>query len=95
MNVAYNRANFQYPFLHQDEIFSRVHATLQPALSIGPPVGRLVGQSRFTFIYDFISLTSLLLPKWSIDLKYGPCPPADFGSRVSGLVLFYSQFWGT
>ena len=24
--------------------------------------------------YDFIYLTSLLLPKWSGDLKYGPCP---------------------
>ena len=36
------------------------------------------------FFYDFYSLTSLLLPKWSSDLKYGPCPPArDFGSRVS------------
>ena len=34
------------------------------------------------FFYDFISLTSLLLPKWS-DLKYSPCPPV---SRVSGLV---------
>ena len=61
-----------------------MHATLQPALS----VGRLVGWSHFTFFYDFISLTSLLLPKWSGDLKYGPCPPArDFGSRVSGLVF--------
>lgn len=35
-------------------------------------------------------MTSLLLPKWSSDLKYGPCPPArDFGSRVSGLVNDY------
>ena len=60
-------------------IFSRVHATLQPAL-----VGRSV---MFDFFYDFISLTSLLLPKWSIDLKHGPCPPArDFGSCVSGLL---------
>ena len=58
-------------------IFSRMHATLQPALS----VGRSVGRSHFTFFYDFISLTSL--PKWSGDLKYGPCPPAPhFGSRV-------------
>ena len=48
-----------------------------------------VGWSHFTFFYDFISLTSLLLPKWSCDLKYGPCPPArGFGSRVSGLVFF-------
>ena len=38
-------------------------------------VGRLVGQS-------------LLLPKWSSDLKYCPCAPArDFGSRVSDLVI--------
>ena len=67
-------------------IFSRVHATLQPALS----VGWLVGRSHFTFFYDFISWTSLLLPTLSSDLKYGPCPPArDFGSRVSGLVIFY------
>ena len=51
------------------------------------PLCPSVGWSHFTFFYDFISLTSLLLPKWSSDLKYGPCPPArDFGSRVSGLV---------
>ena len=51
-----------------------------------PSVGRLV---TLNFFYDFISLTSLLLPKWSCDLKYGPCPPArEFGSHVSGLVLF-------
>ena len=70
-----------------DSLFSRVHATLQPALSVGRSVGLSVGPSHFTFFYDFISLTSLLLPKWSGDLKYGPCPPArDFGSHVSGLV---------
>ena len=41
----------------------------------------------YHLFYDFISLTSLLLPKLSGDLKYGPCPLArDFGSRVSGLV---------
>ena len=63
-----------------------MHATLQPALS---SVGRSVGQSLFTFFYDFISLTSLPLPRWSGDLKYGPCLPArDFGNRVSSLVLF-------
>ena len=49
-------------------------------------VGRLVGHTLL--FYDFISLTSLLLPKWSGDLKYDPCPPArDFGKSVSGLVL--------
>ena len=70
-------------------LFSRVHATLQPAFS----VGRLVGPSvTLYFFYDFISLTSLLLPKWSDDLKYGPCPPArDFDSRVSGLVFIQTD----
>ena len=51
-------------------------------------VGWSVGRSHFTFFYDFFSLTSQLLPKWSSDLKYGPCPPTrDFGSCVSGLVF--------
>ena len=62
-----------------------MHATLQPALSVGRSVGWSV---TLYFLNDFITLTSLLLPKWSGDLKYGPCPPTrDFGSRVSGLVL--------
>ena len=72
-------------------IFSRVHTILQPALSLGRSVGRLVGRSvghTLLFFYDFIFLTSLLLTKWSGDVKFGPCPPArDFGSRVSGLVF--------
>ena len=59
-------------FAFADSLFSRVHATLQPALS----VRRSVGRSHFTFFYDFISLTSLLLPKWSGDLEYGHCPAA-------------------
>ena len=45
-------------------IFSRVHATLQPALFIGRLVGWSVGWSvTLYFFYDFISLTSLILPK--------------------------------
>ena len=37
----------------------------------------------------FLVACTQLLPKWSNDLNYGPRPPAcDFGSRVSGLVLF-------
>ena len=64
-------------------VFSCVHATLQPALSVGRSVGRSVDRSHFTFFYDFISLISLLLPKWSSDLNSGPCPPArDSGSRI-------------
>ena len=61
-----------------------------------PSVGRSVGRSvTFYFFLWFYSLTSLLLPKWSSDLKYGPCPPArDFGSRVSSLVwLTGNECW--
>ena len=58
--------------------------------SVGPSVGPLVGLSPFTFFVFLRSLASLLLPKWCIDLNYGPCPPArDWGSRVSGLVWPY------
>ena len=60
------------------------YATLHPALSV-----RLsVGPSHFTFFGFLQSMASLLLPKWSSDRKYSPCPPArDWGSRVSGLVI--------
>ena len=68
-------------------VFSCVHPTLQPAWSVGQSVGR----SHFTFFYDFFSLTSLLLPTWCGDLKYGQ-PARDFGSRVSGLV--FKNAWG-
>ena len=51
------------------------------------PLCLLVGRSVTLYSFMFFSVTSLLLPKWSSDLKYGPCPPArDFGSRVSCLV---------
>ena len=59
-------------------------------------VSRSVG---YTLLFcNFISLSLLLLPKWSGDLKHGPCPPTrDFGSRVSGLVhleMTFFQSWG-
>ena len=70
-----------FGILMDDRFFSRVHATLYPALS----VGWLVGHSLL--FYDSYFWTALLLPKWSRVLKYSPCPPArDFGSRLSGLV---------
>ena len=51
-------------------------------------VGLLVGQSGFTSFIWFISLTSLLLPKWFCDIKYGLWPSArDFGNCVSGLTI--------
>ena len=73
----------------QSRVFSRVHDTLQSALFFRWSVSWSVGRSvTHYFFYDLISLTSLLLPKWSSDLKYSPCLPArDFGSRVSGLVF--------
>ena len=67
------------------------YATLHPALSvcllsIHPSVRPSVYPSYYFFKF-LRSLASLLLPKWSSDLKYCPCPPArDWGSRVSGLV---------
>ena len=55
-----------------------------------PSVSRSV---TFYFFLWFYFLTSLPLPKWSSDLKYGPCPPArDFGSRVSGLVIIKPEY---
>ena len=61
------------------------------------PTPRFVGPSvRHTLLFFvFLGfLASLLLPKWSGNLNYGPCPPArDWGSRVSGLV-FIRYFCG-
>ena len=55
---------------------------------VGPSVRRSVGPSHFTFSAFMGFLAIPLLPKYSTDLKYGPCPPArDWGSRVSGLVI--------
>ena len=69
---------------------SCVHATLHPALLVGMSACPSV---TLNFFYDFYFWTSLLLPKWSCDLKYGPCPPAhDFGSRVSGLVTITTHY---
>ena len=69
-------------------IFSRLHATLHPALSVGQLLGWYVGHTLL--FYVSYHMMSLLLPKWSSDLKYCPCPPArDWGSRVSGLVTHY------
>ena len=61
-----------------DEVFSRVLRDSTPRF-VRRSVGRLVGRSvgpHFTFFICFTFLTSPLLPKWSSDLKYGPCPPA-------------------
>ena len=80
--------NKYYIFLVNDFrliwLFSRLLRDSTPRF-VGQSVGRLV---TLYFFYDFYFWTSLLLPKWSCDLKYGPCLPArDFGSRVSGLFV--------
>ena len=68
--------------------FSRVLRDSTPRF-VGRSVRRSVRRSHFTFFGFLRSLASLPLPKWWSDLKYGPCPPArDWGSRVSGLLLF-------
>ena len=68
-------------------LFSRVLLDSTPCFvgpSVGPSVRRAV--RHFTFSGFLRFLASLLLPKWSGDLNYGPCPPArDWGSRGSGL----------
>ena len=54
------------PELHpklQRNIFSRVHATLQPALSVRRSGGRSIGSSNFIFFGFLRSMASLLLPK--------------------------------
>ena len=54
------------------------YATLHPALSVRRSGRRTV--TLHFFFWFLRSLASLLLPKWSSDLKYGPCPPArDWG----------------
>ena len=84
-------------FFFSSFLFSRVLRDSTPRFvgpSVGPSVRRPVGPSvgpsvRHTLLFlGFLGfLASLLLPKWSGDLNYGPCPPArDWGSRVSGLV---------
>ena len=75
---------------NNDLIFSRMRATLQPTWFISRSVSRLI---TFYFFLWFLSVTSLLLPKWSSDLKCGPCPhKCNIGSRVCGLV-FHAHSW--
>ena len=72
-------------------IVSRVHA-----LSVGRSVGRSVGLSVcrsvrhillfFMIFNNSFSLTSLPLPKWSSDLRYGPCPPTRLQIQTFGTI---------
>ena len=84
MTSIYNQGQWQGTFTRY--AFSRVLRDSTPRF-FGPSVR----PSHFTFYGFSRHLDSLLLPKWWSDLNYGPCPPTrDWGSRVSGLVLWYS-----
>ena len=70
------------------QFFDACYVTLHPALSVALSV-----RPSVTLYFFLRFLAPLLLPKWSDDLNYSPCPPArDWGSRVSGLVLLYKTF---
>ena len=76
--------------------FSRVHAKLQSAMSVGRSVGRSVGQSVGQLVGDTLLFWRFqLLPKFLVNLFYHrPCPPArDFGSRVYSLVFLLNDWW--
>ena len=76
----------QHFLFHCSDIFSSVLRNFTPCF-VGLLVRPSIHLSHFTFFGFLWSLALLLLPKWSSDLKYGPCPPArNWGSRVSGLV---------
>ena len=72
--------------MFQYQNFRRVHATLQPVLSIRPLVGWSI---TFYFFYDFIFLTSLLQPKWSYDPKH---PHATLVAVYPALLFFYIEY---
>ena len=76
-------------YLHRNEI-----PTFQSrATRLYSPLCRFVRPTIcWSVCHSFSGLTGistlLLLPKYSTDLKYNPCPPArNWGSRVYGLVL--------
>ena len=76
---------------------SSVHpAVCQSACrSVHQSVRWSVGPSHFTFFLFLRSLASLLLPKWSSDLRHSPCPPArDWDSRVTAKQTKTIHCWG-
>ena len=57
-------------------VFSRVHATLQPALSVGPAVGRIVNNSLLFWRLRAVFGLQLLPNCLAALFHYCPCPPA-------------------
>ena len=65
-----------------------MYVTLKSALSIRLSVGWLVGWLvMFYFFYDFISLTPLLLPKWSTS-NMAPAHPHATSVAVHPALFF-------
>ena len=55
---------YQSHFIKDNHLFSRVHATLQPALSVGRSVGRLVSHTLLLLGFYFFDLTALAQMVW-------------------------------
>ena len=95
ISTFFKRFSFYALFLSLNSPWSKAILLFKPrATRLYTPLCLSVRHTLLFFInfIYFIFWTSLLLPKWSGDLKYGPCPPArDWGSRVSGLVFLYSN----
>ena len=58
-------------------VFSRVHVTLQPALSVRRSVGPSVCRSVTLYFFGVFGVFGRAAPaKCSTDLNHCPCPPA-------------------
>ena len=75
--------------MHESQLIcSRVHGTLQPAMSIGQSVHSMVTVSFFLRLQHLMHYCSCS----KVSLFYHrPCPPT-FGGHVSGLVLPFYTF---
>ena len=71
----------------RQSIFSRVHATLQPALSVGWSVGRSVGHILLFFMVVFF-WPHCPCPNGLVTSKMAPAHRHAAGCRVSGLIIF-------
>ena len=72
-------------------VFSRVHATLQPALSVRRLVGLSVGLSRFTFFYDFILWPHCSCPNGLVTSNMAPAHPHATSVAVYPALLKFCQ----
>ena len=95
MNKNYHESETKIAMINFSQryiIFSRVHATLQPAMSVGRSVGPSVRPSVRVSFFGVTGGFCITAPAQMLGLAfiYRPCPPArDFSSRVHGLVCLY------